>query len=127
MIYVASQLASTYFMSATMDKNQRVLMMVLPVAFVPVLVNFPVGLVIYWVTTNLWTVGQGVVTRQPRSEEAGRRRRSARRGPRRRASLLRVTAPTGGALTAGAACASRPSEAPEAPSSPEAREAQEDT
>jgi YidC/Oxa1 family membrane protein insertase len=63
-IYVASQLASTYFMSATMDRNQRVLMMVLPVAFVPVLVNFPVGLVVYWVTTNLWTVGQGVVTRR---------------------------------------------------------------
>ena len=63
-IYVASQLASTYFMSATMDRNQRVLMMVLPVAFVPVLVNFPVGLVLYWVTTNLWTVGQGVVTRR---------------------------------------------------------------
>jgi YidC/Oxa1 family membrane protein insertase len=63
-IYVASQLASTYFMSATMDKTQRTLMMVLPVAFVPVLVNFPVGLVLYWVTTNLWTVGQGVVTRK---------------------------------------------------------------
>jgi YidC/Oxa1 family membrane protein insertase len=62
-IYVASQLASTYFMSTTMDKTQRTLMMILPVAFVPVLVNFPVGLVIYWVTTNLWTVGQGVVTR----------------------------------------------------------------
>jgi len=63
-IYVCSQLASTYFMSTTMDKTQRTLMMVLPVAFVPVLVNFPVGLVIYWVTTNLWTVGQGLVTRK---------------------------------------------------------------
>src|SRR5262245_2993103 len=63
-IYVASQLASTYFMSTTMDKTQRTLMMILPVAFVPVLVNFPVGLVLYWVTTNLWTVGQGVVTRR---------------------------------------------------------------
>jgi YidC/Oxa1 family membrane protein insertase len=63
-IYVLSQLASTYFMSATMDKTQRTLMMVLPVAFVPVLVNFPVGLVLYWVTTNLWTVGQGIVTRR---------------------------------------------------------------
>jgi YidC/Oxa1 family membrane protein insertase len=62
-IYVASQLASTYFMSTTMDKTQRTLMMILPVAFVPILVNFPVGLVLYWVTTNLWTVGQGVVTR----------------------------------------------------------------
>jgi YidC/Oxa1 family membrane protein insertase len=63
-IYVGSQLASTYFMSTTMDKTQRTLMMILPVAFVPVLVNFPVGLVIYWVTTNLWTVGQGIVTRR---------------------------------------------------------------
>jgi YidC/Oxa1 family membrane protein insertase len=63
-IYVASQLASTYFMSTTMDKTQRTLMMILPVAFVPILVNFPVGLVIYWVTTNLWTVGQGIVTRR---------------------------------------------------------------
>jgi YidC/Oxa1 family membrane protein insertase len=63
-IYVGSQLASTYFMSTTMDKTQRTMMMVLPVAFVPVLVNFPVGLVIYWVTTNLWTVGQGLVTRK---------------------------------------------------------------
>ena len=63
-IYVGSQLASTYFMSTTMDRTQRTLMMILPVAFVPVLVNFPVGLVIYWVTTNLWTVGQGVITRR---------------------------------------------------------------
>jgi len=63
-IYVGSQLASTYFMSTTMDKTQRTMMMVLPIAFVPVLVNFPVGLVIYWVTTNLWTVGQGLITRR---------------------------------------------------------------
>ena len=63
-IYVGSQLASTYFMSTTMDKTQRTMMMVLPIVFVPVLVNFPTGLVIYWVTTNLWTVGQGLVTRQ---------------------------------------------------------------
>jgi len=63
-IYVGSQLASTYFMSTTMDKAQRTMMLILPVAFVPVLVNFPVGLVVYWVTTNLWTVGQGLVTRQ---------------------------------------------------------------
>ena len=63
-IYAVSQVSSTFFMSTTMDKTQRTLMMILPVAFVPVLVNFPVGLVIYWVTTNLWTVGQGVVTRR---------------------------------------------------------------
>jgi YidC/Oxa1 family membrane protein insertase len=82
-IYVASQLASTYFMSATMDRNQRVLMMVLPVAFVPVLRSFPVGLVLYWVTTNLWTVGQGVVTRSlvPK-KSAAPPKRSSRTPPR---------------------------------------------
>jgi YidC/Oxa1 family membrane protein insertase len=82
-IYVASQLASTYFMSATMDRNQRVLMMIMPVAFVPVLVNFPVGLVLYWVTTNLWTVGQGVVTRSlvPK-KPAAPPKRSSRTPPR---------------------------------------------
>jgi YidC/Oxa1 family membrane protein insertase len=25
---------------------------------------FPVGLLLYWMTTNLWTVGQGLVTRR---------------------------------------------------------------
>jgi len=82
-IYVASQLASTYFMSATMDRNQRVLIMILPVAFVPVLVKFPVGLVLYWVTTNLWTVGQGVVTRRlvPK-KPAAPSKRSSRTAPR---------------------------------------------
>ena len=63
-VYVASQLASTYFMSGTMQKSQRVLMMILPFAFVPFIVNFPTGLVLYWMTTNLWTVGQGLITRR---------------------------------------------------------------
>jgi YidC/Oxa1 family membrane protein insertase len=63
-IYVASQLASTYFMSGTMQQSQRILMMVLPFAFIPFIVNFPAGLVLYWMTTNLWTVGQGLITRR---------------------------------------------------------------
>ena len=63
-IYVASQLASTYFMSGTMQQSQRVIMMILPFAFVPFIVNFPTGLVLYWMTTNLWTVGQGLITRR---------------------------------------------------------------
>jgi YidC/Oxa1 family membrane protein insertase len=25
---------------------------------------FPVGLLLYWMTTNLWTVGQGLITRR---------------------------------------------------------------
>jgi YidC/Oxa1 family membrane protein insertase len=107
-IYVASQLASTYFMSATMDRNQRVLMMVLPVAFVPVLVNFPVGLVLYWVTTNLWTVGQGVVTRSlvPK-KPATPPKRSSRTPPR--------SEPTAGDGAAGKDPSSPERPAPPAP------------
>ncbi len=63
-IYVTSQLASTYFMSGTMQQSQRVLMMVLPFAFIPFILRFPTGLVLYWMTTNLWTVGQGLITRR---------------------------------------------------------------
>ena len=63
-IYVASQLTSSYFMAATMQKAQRIMLMVLPVVFIPFIINLPSGLMIYWLTTNLWTTGQGVVTRR---------------------------------------------------------------
>ncbi len=63
-VYVGSQMASTLFMSATVDKMQRTLFMVMPLVFVFVIARFPAGLVLYWVTTNLWTVGQGLITRR---------------------------------------------------------------
>ena len=83
-IYAGSQVASTYFMSATMDKTQRWIMMVLPVAFLPVISRFPTGLVIYWMTTNLWTVGQGLVTRRlaPKPGDLEPPKRSSRTPPK---------------------------------------------
>jgi YidC/Oxa1 family membrane protein insertase len=63
-VYVASQMASTFFMAATADKTQRILFMVMPLFFVFIIARFPAGLVLYWVTTNLWTVGQGLITRR---------------------------------------------------------------
>ena len=63
-VYVASQMASSFFMMTTTDKMQRTLFMVMPLFFVFVIARFPAGLVLYWVTTNLWTVGQGLITRQ---------------------------------------------------------------
>jgi YidC/Oxa1 family membrane protein insertase len=64
-IYVASQLASIISMPTT-DPRQKWIFLALPFVFVIFIVNatFPVGLLIYWVTTNLWTVGQGIVTRR---------------------------------------------------------------
>jgi YidC/Oxa1 family membrane protein insertase len=84
-IYAASQIASTYFMSATMDKTQRWIMMVLPVVFIPLIAHFPTGLVLYWMTTKR--------SRRPRAHRnsssrarrrsSGGRSRSARDGERR--------------------------------------------
>jgi len=80
-IYVISQLTSSWYMSTAMQGAQRWMMMVLPVFFVPFLINFPSGLMIYWLTTNLWTTGQGVITRRliPKPEAAPKR--SSRTAP----------------------------------------------
>ena len=70
-IYAVSQLTSTWLMSTQMQSTaQRVMIMVLPIVFIPFILNFPSGLMIYWLTTNLWTTGQGIVTRRlmPRPE-----------------------------------------------------------
>jgi YidC/Oxa1 family membrane protein insertase len=81
-VYVVSQLVSTLLMSATMERSQRILMMVLPLFFVTFLLNFPVGLVIYWVTTNLWTVGQGLITRRLMPRPQPPERRTSRTPPK---------------------------------------------
>src|SRR5216117_2686315 len=44
-IYVASQMASTYYMGSTMDKAQRTILLVMPIAFVFFIAHFPTGLV----------------------------------------------------------------------------------
>lgn len=77
-IYVASQLSSSYFMSSTMQGAQRILLMVLPVVFVPFILAFPAGLMLYWLTTNLWTTGQGLVTRKLMPKPAPPEKRSSR-------------------------------------------------
>jgi YidC/Oxa1 family membrane protein insertase len=83
-VYVASQMASTFFMSATADKTQRTLFLLMPLVFVFVISHFPVGLVLYWVTTNLWTVGQGLITRRliPKTATPLPTRRTSRTPPK---------------------------------------------
>jgi len=60
-LYVGTQLVSGLVMSVTADKSQRMMMAVLPFVFVPFVINFPAGLVLYWITTNFWTIGQQYV------------------------------------------------------------------
>ncbi|HMO01043.1 MAG TPA: membrane protein insertase YidC [Miltoncostaeaceae bacterium] len=65
-IYGLSQLLSTE-LSATpnMPESQRRLMRLLPIVVVIFVFQFPVpaGLLVYWMTTNLWTCGQQLVMR----------------------------------------------------------------
>ena len=64
-LYVGTQLVSTVMMSApTMDNSQRRLMMLLPLFFVIFVINFPAGLIVYWITTNTWTMVQQYVVRR---------------------------------------------------------------
>src|SRR3954452_21218400 len=63
-LYVGSQLASSLLMSVTADKNQRTMMLALPFVFVIFVHTFPAGLLVYWITTNLWTVGQQYLVRR---------------------------------------------------------------
>jgi YidC/Oxa1 family membrane protein insertase len=64
LLYVSSQLASGLLSTATMDKNQRMLMLALPVVFVAFIINFPAGLIVYWITTNVWTIVQQLIVRK---------------------------------------------------------------
>jgi YidC/Oxa1 family membrane protein insertase len=85
-IYAISQTTSTLLMSTTMDRMQRGLMLVLPLAFLFFILNFPAGLVLYWVTTNLWTTGQGLVTRRMMPKAKPPEKRSSRTPPREEAA-----------------------------------------
>jgi YidC/Oxa1 family membrane protein insertase len=81
-IYATSQTASTLLMSTTMDRMQRTLLLILPIAFLFVVLHFPAGLVLYWVTTNLWTVGQGLITRKLAPKPQPVPKRSSRTAPK---------------------------------------------
>jgi YidC/Oxa1 family membrane protein insertase len=69
--------------TAMQSAAQRWLIMLLPIVFIPFILRFPSGLMIYWLTTNLWTTGQGIVTRRlmPRPVAAPPKR-SSRTAPR---------------------------------------------
>jgi YidC/Oxa1 family membrane protein insertase len=63
-LYVGTQLASGAVMALSADKSQRMMMFLLPLIFVPFILNFPAGLILYWITTNIWTIGQQLVIRK---------------------------------------------------------------
>jgi YidC/Oxa1 family membrane protein insertase len=64
-LYVGTQLASSLMMSsATMDKTQRNLLLFMPLLFVFIVISFPAGVLVYWITTNTWTIAQQYVVKR---------------------------------------------------------------
>jgi YidC/Oxa1 family membrane protein insertase len=63
-LYVATQLIATMITSIGGDKTQQRIMMALPFVFVVFIINFEAGLIVYWITTNVWTIGQQLVVRK---------------------------------------------------------------
>ena len=61
------------------DPTQRRIMFALPFVFTIFIVNFQAGLIVYWITTNVWTIGQQLAG-QEALPEAGAGGRGRRRG-----------------------------------------------
>jgi YidC/Oxa1 family membrane protein insertase len=63
-LYVVTQLASSLLTAMSADPNQRRLMLALPFVFVIFVFRFQAGLLVYWVTTNVWTIGQQLLIKR---------------------------------------------------------------
>ncbi len=90
--YAISQLTSSFLMSTTMQPAQRALMLILPIAFIPFVLNFPAGLMVYWLTTNLWTTGQGLITRRLTPKPQPPPKKSSRTPPKEQAEATAALA-----------------------------------
>lgn len=72
-----------------MVQQQKILLYVFPVIFAVTGINFPIGVLLYWFTTNVWTMGQQfyVIRNSPQPDtpafaalEARKAKKAARKG-----------------------------------------------
>jgi YidC/Oxa1 family membrane protein insertase len=77
-LYIGTQLAASAVTAFSADPMQRRIMFALPFVFVIFIINFEAGLIVYWITTNVWTIGQQLLVKKlypkpapvgPREEE----------------------------------------------------------
>ena len=127
-LYVGSQLASSLLSMSTADRTQRIIFLALPFVFVTFVIQFPAGLLVYWITTNLWTIVQQLIIKKrlgplrPKLAEGeeppslfggltGGGSKSSANGPKSSSGQAKAKAAVGGAEPKG-----RPSKPP--PTSP---------
>ena len=63
-LYVGTQLAASAVTAISADPMQRRIMFALPFVFVVFIINFEAGLIVYWITTNVWTIGQQLLVKK---------------------------------------------------------------
>jgi YidC/Oxa1 family membrane protein insertase len=71
-----SVIAGLIMTGRSASPQQRMIALGLPLVFTPIMIGFPAGLLVYWVSTNVWTMGQQAVVKvffpppeQPTPEE----------------------------------------------------------
>jgi YidC/Oxa1 family membrane protein insertase len=58
-LYISTSLVAGLIMTGRQASGQqRMLSMGLPILFTPIMIGFPAGLLVYWISTNCWTMGQ---------------------------------------------------------------------
>lgn len=63
-LFIVTQFGAGLVMMSRLQGPQRAITFILPLVIAPFIINFPAGLALYWITTNVWTLGQQfVVTR----------------------------------------------------------------
>ena len=109
-LYVGTQLAASAVTAISADPTQRRIMFALPFVFVVFIINFPAGLIVYWITTNVWTIGQQLAVQEAVSEAGSGRPTAAtagdgrsRRAGSRRAAAAAAAAAADGERREGAA------------------------
>ena len=72
-----SVIAGLIMTGRSASSQQRMIAMGLPILFTPIMITFPAGLLVYWISTNIWTMGQQAVVKiffppppKPTPEEA---------------------------------------------------------
>jgi YidC/Oxa1 family membrane protein insertase len=63
-VYLASMLGSTLLFSFVTDNQQKYMFAAMSVFFVFFIIRVPAGVGLYWITTNIWTIGQQGLIKQ---------------------------------------------------------------
>ncbi|MEJ5914613.1 membrane protein insertase YidC [Pseudokineococcus sp. 1T1Z-3] len=87
-----------------MAQQQKIIMYVLPLVFAVTGVNFPIGVLLYWLTTNVWSMGQQfyVIRNMPAPGSEAEARLLERKARRKGVTVEELTGstPTGPAAAA---------------------------